>query len=90
MKPIVINQFSEDSIKSLNVAKKSKALSKKEIINDAIENNKSLEIIYKNSYGNTSKRTIKPLSINGDMFKAYCHLRKENRMFRVSRIKAIK
>ncbi len=66
------------------------AFSKKDFIEDAIKQGKSLEITYTNSYGCTSTRTITPFSIKGDLFEAFCDLRKGNRTFRISRVKEIK
>ena len=65
-----------------------------EIIKNAIKNKSKLEIIYLKSSDIKTKRTISPKRI-GDMeyqgkgylgVEAYCHLREDNRVFRVDRI----
>jgi very-short-patch-repair endonuclease len=64
-------------------------LTKKEIIENAIKAGKTLKIDYRSRYNNKTSRTIKPISINGDFLRAYCHLRRDNRTFRISHIKGI-
>ncbi|MFA5015364.1 MAG: AAA domain-containing protein [Actinomycetota bacterium] len=63
--------------------------SKRAIIEKAIKEGKTLEIQYRSRYNKRTTRTIKPISINGDFVKAYCHLRQDNRTFRISHIKEI-
>ena len=64
------------------------------IINQAIKEEKKLEIIYLKANDTKSKRIISPYSVKNEKFKgksfigikAYCHNRFEERMFRVDRI----
>jgi len=65
------------------------SLSKRNIIENAIKQNKTLKIQYRSRYNRRTMRTIKPISVNGDFLKAYCHLRQDNRTFRISHIKEI-
>ena len=61
------------------------------LIEQAIEGGFDLEIeYYARSQGEFTTRRITPESFDGDMLYAYCHLRKEDRMFKTSRIKSIK
>ncbi len=67
---------------------------RKRIIEDAIKRGMDLEIIYLKPDDRKSRRTIRPLSIEGMEYKgktfeglrAYCHLRKTDRTFRIDRI----
>jgi len=45
---------------------------------------------YTRSRGEFTTRRITPQSLDGDMLYAYCHLRKEDRVFKVSRIQRLK
>lgn len=67
---------------------------KLQIINDAIKQKKNLEIVYLKAKDEKSRRTILPLYM-GDMeykgthylgLEAYCHTRREKRIFNVDRI----
>ena len=61
------------------------------LIEQAIEEGFDLEMeYYARSRGEFTTRRITPESFDGDMVVAYCHLRKEDRVFKVSRIKRIK
>lgn len=56
-------------------------------IGRALSSNSSLTITYADYYGRESTRKITPTAwVDDDMFAAYCHLRSEERHFRVSRI----
>lgn len=68
-------------------------------INRAIKNGNDVEIIYEKYDGETSKRRVSNLSYNNEFggfgyqnahIQGYCHLRKENRTFRISRIKSVR
>jgi predicted DNA-binding transcriptional regulator YafY len=67
---------------------------RKRIIEDAIKRDMDLEILYLKPDDRKSRRTIRPLSIEdmeykGKLFeglRAYCHLRKTDRTFRIDRI----
>lgn len=71
-----------------------------ELINWAYHNEKKIEIKYVKFDGTASKRVIKPLtpiykdSFNGakeDYYiKAFCYLRNEERIFKISRIESVK
>lgn len=60
------------------------------LIEQAIEEGFDLEMeYYARSRGEFTTRRITPESFEGDMLYAYCHLRKEDRVFKVSRVKRI-
>jgi ATP-dependent exoDNAse (exonuclease V) alpha subunit len=67
---------------------------RRKIIEDAIKRDMDLEILYLKPDDKKSQRTIRPLSIEdmeykGKVFeglRAYCHLRKTDRTFRIDRI----
>ena len=52
----------------------------------ALDNGKKLRIIYRSNGGSTSNRIIEPLSVTGNYLVAYCHLRQDQRTFRLDRI----
>lgn len=60
------------------------------MLNKAIKHKEKIFMRYQNKYGERTKRTIEPFNIyklyNRIYVEAYCHLRSENRTFRVSRI----
>lgn len=63
-------------------------------IKTALKKNQTVEIVYKNSVGELTKRKINPLKL---IFKkhswyliAYCHARYDYRTFRISRVRDIK
>jgi len=60
------------------------------ILNKAIKHKEKVFMHYQNKYGERTKRTIEPFNVyklyNRIYIEAYCHLRSENRTFRVSRI----
>lgn len=62
-------------------------------IDSAIKSGKSITIKYVKYNGTQSKRTISNLQYSDEYGKGYitgyCHLRKENRTFKISRIKEI-
>ena len=68
-------------------------------LQDAILRNKSVEIKYKNFQNQYSERVIKPISFemierttnfyDRLCIKAYCNLRKENRIFAIYRIEKL-
>ncbi len=49
----------------------------------------SLDMMYMSNGGVISKRRIKVLQLDGETFKAYCHLRKAKRTFKVENILAL-
>ncbi|MCX5814060.1 MAG: AAA family ATPase [Proteobacteria bacterium] len=67
---------------------------RRRIIDDAIKRGMGLEILYLKPDDTKSLRTIRPISIDNMEFKgknfeglrAYCHLRKKERAFRIDRI----
>lgn len=71
-----------------------------EVIKEAIANNQKLEIIYSDSNGKSSTRQIsnvnystayqKNKNINPEYISAYCHLRNENRTFKINRIEKVR
>ena len=61
------------------------------LIEQAIEKGFDVEMdYYTRGRGEFTTRRITPQSLEGDMLYAYCHLRKEDRVFKVSRIKSLK
>jgi predicted DNA-binding transcriptional regulator YafY len=64
------------------------------IVEDAIKRGMDLEILYLKPDDKKSRRTIRPISIEEMEYKgkafeglrAYCHLRREERTFRIDRI----
>ncbi|TCJ01972.1 hypothetical protein [Cytobacillus praedii] len=48
-----------------------------------------LEMIYLDCKGNISQRRIKVLSVNEESFRAYCHIRKQQRTFKTSNILSV-
>lgn len=61
----------------------------KKIIQEAIDNKKAITIKYNSPTKGDSERTIEPFSLEGVYVKAYCHLVKSNRTFRIDRITEI-
>ncbi len=63
-------------------------------IKEAIINSKVIEITYFNSFGEENKRQIEPLQIwfkdKSWYIKAFCRLKQDYRIFKISRIKDIK
>lgn len=71
----------------------SKDKEKFQLLHEAIVEKKLLNIEYRDTYGNITERNIEPMSLilkgfNWYVF-AYCHLRKDYRFFRISRIREI-
>lgn len=61
------------------------------LIEEAIKRGFDLIIeYYSRGSGEFNTRKITPKSFDGEMLEAYCHLRKDDRVFKVSRIKSIK
>lgn len=63
-------------------------------IKEAVINKKVIEFTYFNSYGEENKRQVEPLQIcfkdKSWYIKAYCRLKQDYRIFKISRIKDIK
>jgi DNA polymerase III epsilon subunit family exonuclease len=61
-----------------------------QLITEAFQSGKSVEIVYQKSSGEETKRRITPLTVgynrNVVMIEAFCHLRQEKRTFRLDRI----
>jgi len=51
-----------------------------------MEERTSLEIEYRDKHGSGTKRVIDPLLCHGNLLIAHCHLRNEQRTFRLDRI----
>ena len=60
---------------------------KLQLIQDAIKNNKTLDIEYESKYGSLTSRKIKPIRIMGSLVVANCYLRGGERTFNINRIK---
>jgi len=59
----------------------------RDIVNQAISNQGVIHIVYRNYHGSVTERDITPLEwVNYQQFRAMCHLRGEERNFRVDRI----
>lgn len=48
-----------------------------------------LEMIYLDGKGNISQRRIKVLSVKEESFRAYCHIRKQQRTFKLGNILSV-
>jgi DNA polymerase III delta prime subunit len=58
-----------------------------DLINHYMEENGAIRMYYRKNDGDTSIRVVEPLDWdNYHVFRAYCHLRKEERMFKLSNI----
>lgn len=55
----------------------------------AIETGDKLEMIYLSKQEKITYRTIKVISVGKDSFRAFCFLRKEQRVFKLDRILSI-
>lgn len=70
-----------------------KAIGKYKKLRDAINQKQKLKIKYEAYNGEVTERVISPLNIilkdGKNYLEAYCHLRNENREFKISRIKKI-
>lgn len=61
----------------------------KPLILQALQERRRLMInYYTASTGEMNRRKIDPLSLDGDMLTAYCHLRKAERVFKLNRIES--
>lgn len=67
----------------------SKVKNNREVLTECINGKKKIKISYKAKYGSRRNRIIQPRSIVGDLVKAYCHFRKEERTFNISKMKII-
>lgn len=61
---------------------------RKELIK-SFETNCELDMIYLAKNGEVSKRRIKVLQINKNLFRAYCYLRNDNRTFKINHVLAL-
>lgn len=50
--------------------------------------NQIVEMIYMNNHGEISKRRVKVLIVEGNVFRAYCFLRNTKRTFKVDNVLA--
>lgn len=92
----VIDFYGNNSEKEIKIIKKkSRKLSVKKVIQLAIERKHDLMISYKSRNYETSRRRISDISISDDFegygytdehINAFCHLRNEDRSFKISRI----
>ena len=48
-----------------------------------------LEMIYQNEKGEISQRRIMVLTVNEELFKAYCYTRRQQRTFKLSNVLSI-
>lgn len=55
----------------------------------SIKYGEGVDMIYMDNSGAISKRRIQVLQVNGDLFRAYCHMRKAKRTFKVNGILAL-
>ncbi|RKT86207.1 Helicase conserved C-terminal domain-containing protein [Saccharopolyspora antimicrobica] len=60
-----------------------------EHIRKAISTETEVEIEYRDQNGSCTTRVITPHIVAGDHLDAYCHLREEDRLFRLDRIRAV-
>ncbi|MDL1944718.1 radical SAM protein [Chloroflexi bacterium CFX2] len=62
----------------------------REVINKALADNRDVNILYEDSTGNTTERSITPIEwtdFDERKIRAYCHLRKDERQFNINRIR---
>lgn len=59
------------------------------IIKRAAESKSSLEMIYLDSKENITQRRIKVLEVKGELFRAYCYTRKQQRIFRFNNVLSV-
>jgi 5-methylcytosine-specific restriction endonuclease McrA len=73
---------------------RNKTIKNNEIINMAIKYNKAIQFKYRKSDGEVSYRSINPTKIvmvkNSKCVRGFCHLRNEERTFKISRISFLK
>jgi len=67
-----------------------KGPSRRKVLQKAIAEGTTLLIVYRNAQGQSSTRNISPIAINDFHVKAHCHLRNEERKFRIDRIESIR
>jgi len=48
-----------------------------------------VKITYRDAGGEVTQRVIEPLSIDGHVLEAWCHLRDDERVFALSRISSV-
>ncbi len=99
--PRVVEFYKTKSIPKSNKVKSSilpNKLSIKEELITAVNNGNRIKILYENSNGEASERTLSNLQLTNDFnefgydkqhIKAFCHLRNEERSFKIDRIKQI-
>ncbi|MBB5155787.1 helicase-associated domain-containing protein [Saccharopolyspora phatthalungensis] len=56
---------------------------------DAVDNETPVHIEYLDQNGRSSSRIVTPFDVNLNALEAYCHLREDNRNFRLERIRAV-
>jgi hypothetical protein len=73
------------------VAERAGQLSPKEqdLLVRAIETGEPVRIGYTDQDGRTSSRVIEPLSLNGSLLEAWCHLRDDERNFNLAQIRRV-
>lgn len=49
-----------------------------------------IDMIYMRADGTMTKRRIQPIAVRGDVFTAWCFLRRERRTFKVERVLAVR
>jgi DNA repair photolyase len=62
----------------------------REVINKALSSNRTVNILYEDSAGNSTERSITPIEwsdFDERKIRAYCHLRKDERQFHLNRIR---
>ncbi|MGW1677446.1 helicase-associated domain-containing protein [Saccharopolyspora sp. NPDC002376] len=60
-----------------------------ELLEEAIATETDVEIEYQDQQGSCTTRVITPLFIAGPYLDSYCHLREDDRQFRMDRIRAV-
>lgn len=75
------------SLAVLSTAEAFPTVTTREVVDNAMRSHRPIQIRYGDFYGNESSRAVTPMAwVDGDMFLAQCHLRHEERHFRLSRI----
>ncbi|MEK3821346.1 hypothetical protein MKY20_19935 [Cytobacillus sp. FSL W8-0315] len=55
----------------------------------AASNGELLEMIYQDNKGNISQRRIKVLAVGEESFRAFCHIRKQQRTFKLENVLSV-
>ncbi|MFC7482532.1 WYL domain-containing protein [Luedemannella flava] len=60
-----------------------------DLLADALTAEEAVKITYRDAEGDVTQRVVEPLSIDGHVMEAWCHLRDAERVFALSRITSV-